>query len=341
MKIQELLIEHNTSAKAIAAHQAIPYTTLQSAYKRPLETWSVAVLIATAKEIGVGVEHLITLLDISDPLSPFIKWVGGKRQLLHSLNSLMPTTFNRYYEPFIGGGAFFLNLAPKRAVINDFNPELVNTWQVVQESPKTLLEILQVHQAKNSKDYYLDLRSADRDGRLEKMSPVERAARFIYMNKTGFNGLWRVNQRGQNNVPYGRYKNPKICDERILLAADYLANNDVQILCGDYRQAIVTASEGDLVYFDPPYIPVTLSSSFTSYTKDGFGLQQQTELRDTFVDLTSRGVKVMLSNSDVPLIQDLYGTIPGVTVHHVQARRAINSVGSKRGNVGEVIITNY
>ncbi|PTM21215.1 DNA methyltransferase [Lactobacillus sp. PFC-70] len=341
VKIQELLLEHNLTAKDIADHQQIPYTTLQSAFSRPLSTWSVAVLEAVAKEMGVGVESVINLLGISDPLSPFIKWVGGKRQLLHEINLLKPAEFNGYYEPFIGGGAVFLNFAPQRAVINDFNPELVNTWQVVQNNPQELLELLQLHEENNSKEYYLNLRSADRDGRLEKMTDVERAARFIYMNKTGFNGLWRVNQKGQNNVPYGRYKNPKICDERILLAAEYLQNNDVTILNGDYREAIVTAKQGDLVYFDPPYIPVNLTSSFTSYTQNEFGLTQQTQLRDTFVDLTKKGVQVMLSNSDVPLIEELYGGIDGVTIHHVTARRAINSVGSKRGKVGEVIITNY
>lgn len=341
MKVQELLTEHNLSVKDISKDQDIPYTTLQSAVKRPVKSWSVAVLQAIAKELNMGEEKLINLLDISDPLTPFIKWVGGKRQLLHDINSIMPSHFNRYFEPFVGGGAVFLNLTPQHATINDFNPELVNTWQVVQTAPQQLLETLRIHQENNSKDYYLNLRSADRDGRLQKMTAVERAARFIYMNKTGFNGLWRVNQKGQNNVPYGRYKNPKIYDDRIETVADYLQNNDIEILNGDYRDAVKGAKQDDFVYFDPPYIPVNLTSSFTSYTENGFGLQQQTELRDVFAELTQRGVQVMLSNSDVPLIEELYGSLENTQIRHVTARRTINSVASKRGKVGEVLITNY
>lgn len=341
MRIQDLFIEHNISVKNISEQTGIPYTTLQSAYKRPLKHWSVAILEATSEAMGMGIEQLITLLDVSDPLSPFIKWVGGKRQLLHDINALIPVEFGRYYEPFVGGGAVFLNLAPKHAVINDFNPELINTWKIVQFNPQKLLDVLKIHENNNSKEYYLHLRATDRNGQLERMSDVERAARFIYMNKTGFNGLWRVNQKGQNNVPYGRYKNPKIQDERILLAAEYLQKNDIKILCGDYRDAIQSARLGDLVYFDPPYAPVNPTSSFTSYTKNEFGLQQQIELRDTFVKLTQKGVKVILSNADVPLIEELYKNIDDAVIHHVKARRAINSVGSKRGKVGEVLVTNY
>ncbi|CAM3226316.1 Dam family site-specific DNA-(adenine-N6)-methyltransferase [Lactiplantibacillus plajomi] len=341
MQISEILAERGLTAKQVAIHQRIPYTTLQSTFERSVDKWSVGTLRAIAAETDLGVEELLNLLSGNDPLTPFIKWVGGKRQLLGQINQLLPSSFNRYFEPFLGGGAVFLNLTPPNAVVNDFNPELVNVWKVVKQQPEDLMRLLQKHQQNNSKAYYLDLRQTDRDGRIEKMSTVERAARFIYMNKTGFNGLWRVNQAGQNNVPYGRYKNPNICDERILSVSAYLNEHQITILNTDYRKAVEDATKHDFVYFDPPYIPVNLTSSFTAYTNTGFGLKQQEQLRDTFVSLTRKGVYVMLSNADVPLIEELYGKLDSTVIHHVVAKRNINSVGSKRGNVGEVIITNY
>ena len=271
---------------------------------------------------------------------PFVKWVGGKRQLLTELTSYYPKKFNRYFEPFIGGGANLLNLLPKKATINDFNEELINAWQVVREQPEKLISLVSEHVDNDSKEYYLDIRLADRDGRLSKMSAVERAARFIYLNKAGFNGLWRVNSKGQNNVPYGAHKKINVPVNAIRNDHHYLATHDVEILQGDYRNAVASAGQDDFVYFDPPYIPVNQTAAFTSYTKDGFGLAQQEELRDLAIRLADRGVKVMLSNSDVPLIEQLY-TDRQFHIHHVQARRSVNSKGNKRGKVGEVIITTY
>ena len=271
---------------------------------------------------------------------PFVKWVGGKRQLLTELASYYPKKFNRYFEPFIGGGANLLNLLPKKATVNDFNEELINAWQVVREQPEKLISLVSEHVDNDSKEYYLDIRLADRDGRLSKMSAVERAARFIYLNKAGFNGLWRVNSKGQNNVPYGAHKKVNIPIDAIRNDHEYLVTHDVEILQGDYKVAVASAQENDFVYFDPPYIPVNQTAAFTSYTKDGFGLAQQEELRDLALQLADRGVKVMLSNSDVPLIEQLY-TDRQFHIHHVQARRSVNSKGNKRGKVGEVIITTY
>ncbi|WP_231833441.1 DNA adenine methylase [Limosilactobacillus fastidiosus] len=272
--------------------------------------------------------------------TPFIKWVGGKRQLLTELEKYYPQDFHRYFEPFIGGGANLLNFLPKRAVINDFNEELVNAWQVVKEQPEELINLIENHASNDSKEYYLDVRLADRDGRLARMSLVERAARFIYLNKAGFNGLWRVNSKGQNNVPYGAHKTVNVPVDAIRSDHHYLASNDVKILQGDYQAAVAGAKENDFVYFDPPYIPVNQTAAFTSYTKNGFGLAQQEELRDLALKLANRGVKVMLSNSDVPLIEQLYSERQ-FHIHHVQARRSVNSKGNKRGKVGEVIITTY
>ncbi len=271
---------------------------------------------------------------------PFVKWVGGKRQLLTELASYYPKKFNRYFEPFIGGGANLLNLLPKKATVNDFNEELINAWQVVREQPEKLISLVSEHVDNDSKEYYLDIRLADRDGRLSKMSAVERAARFIYLNKAGFNGLWRVNSKGQNNVPYGAHKKVNIPIDAIRNDHEYLVTHDVEILQGDYKVVVASAQENDFVYFDPPYIPVNQTAAFTSYTKDGFGLAQQEELRDLAIRLADRGVKVMLSNSDVPLIEQLY-TDRQFHIHHVQARRSVNSKGNKRGKVGEVIITTY
>ncbi|AQW22308.1 DNA methyltransferase [Lentilactobacillus curieae] len=279
-------------------------------------------------------------LSKSEVLTPFIKWVGGKRQIVRFLKEYAPSHYSTYYEPFIGGGALLLSLQPERAVINDWNEELVNVWKVVKDFPNDLIKLLEVHKKNNSKDYYLNLRSADRDGRIAEMTPVERAARFIFMNKTGFNGLWRVNSKGQNNVPYGRYSNPKIISPSLEKVSSYLNENDVKITSGDYRAAVSEAVSNDFVYFDPPYIPVSPTSSFTSYTSNGFGLLQQEQLRDTAIELHNRGVKVMLSNADVPLIEELYSDSI-FTINRVQASRAINSKGSGRGKVDEVIITTY
>lgn len=274
-------------------------------------------------------------------LTPFVKWAGGKRQLLNELHQYQPKTFNRYFEPFIGGGAFFLDLAPASAVISDLNEDLMMTWEAIKQSPSELLVLLAEHQANDHKEYYLDVRSVDRDGRLETMTTVERAARFIYMNKAGFNGLWRVNKKGQNNVPYA---NPKklnlMMDDLIYAISDYLNDNDIVLKHQSYLETVKSAETGDFVYFDPPYIPLTESASFTAYTKENFSLHDQEALRDTAKSLAEQGVHVMLSNSSAPLVYELYQD-EIFHIHEVQAKRAINSKGDGRGAVKEVIITTY
>ncbi|MBZ5978626.1 MAG: DNA adenine methylase [Leuconostoc gelidum] len=267
-----------------------------------------------------------------------MKWVGGKRQLLPELAKYVPEHFGTYFEPFLGGGAFLLALSPEHAVINDFNPELVVSWMIVRDRPEELLKQLKQHQLNHSKEYYLHLRAADRDGRLEKMTLVQRAARFIYMNKTGFNGLWRVNKKGQNNVPFGSYKNPNISDkDTIKPAARYLNDAQITITNADFEKAILDAQTGDFVYFDPPYIPISETSSFTAYSSD-FGYDQQVRLRDVFVALHQKGVHVMLSNSDVPLIEKLYGHIDGIVIEHVSVTHMVAAKASSRKKVGEVIV---
>ena len=272
-------------------------------------------------------------------LQPFTKWTGGKRQLLPVIRELMPKTYNRYFEPFVGGGALFFDLAPKDAVINDFNAELINCYQQIKDNPQELIEILKVHQEYNSKEYYLDLRSADRDERIDMMSEVQRAARILYMLRVDFNGLYRVNSKNQFNVPYGRYKNPKIVDENLISAiSTYMNNNQIEIKKGDFEKAVLDVQTGDFVYFDPPYIPLSETSAFTSYTHEGFSYDDQVRLRDTFKTLSDAGAYVMLSNSSSFLVEELYRDF---NIHHVEAIRTNGAKSSSRGKISEIIVTNY
>lgn len=272
-------------------------------------------------------------------LQPFTKWTGGKRQLLPVIRELIPKTYNRYFEPFVGGGALFFDLAPKDAVINDFNAELINCYQQIKDNPQELIEILKVHQEYNSKEYYLDLRSADRDERIDMMSEVQRAARILYMLRVDFNGLYRVNSKNQFNVPYGRYKNPKIVDEELISAISvYINNNQLEIKVGDFEKAIVDVRTGDFVYFDPPYIPLSETSAFTSYTHEGFSFADQVRLRDAFKRLSDTGAYVMLSNSSSALAEELYKDF---NIHYVEATRTNGAKSSSRGKISEIIVTNY
>lgn len=272
-------------------------------------------------------------------LQPFTKWTGGKRQLLPVIRELIPKTYNRYFEPFVGGGALFFDLAPKDAVINDFNAELINCYQQIKDNPQELIEILKVHQEYNSKEYYLDLRSADRDERIDMMSEVQRAARILYMLRVNFNGLYRVNSKNQFNVPYGRYKNPKIVDEEFISAISvYINNNQLEIKVGDFEKAIVDVRTGDFVYFDPPYIPLSETSAFTSYTHEGFSFADQVRLRDAFKRLSDTGAYVMLSNSSSALVEELYKDF---NIHYVEATRTNGAKSSSRGKISEIIVTNY
>lgn len=272
-------------------------------------------------------------------LQPFTKWTGGKRQLLPVIRELMPKNYNRYFEPFVGGGALFFDLAPKDAVINDFNAELINCYQQIKDNPQELIEILKVHQEYNSKEYYLDLRSADRDERIDMMSEVQRAARILYMLRVDFNGLYRVNSKNQFNVPYGRYKNPKIVDENLVSAiSTYLNNNKIEIKKGDFEKAVLDVQQGDFVYFDPPYIPLSETSAFTSYTHEGFSYDDQVRLRDAFKRLSDTGAYVMLSNSSSALVEELYKDF---NIHYVEATRTNGAKSSSRGKISEIIVTNY
>lgn len=272
-------------------------------------------------------------------LAPILKWVGGKRQLLNEITPLIPKRITTYVEPFLGGGAVLFNLQPKKAIINDFNKDLINVYRVVRDSPQELLDILKKHDKYNCEDYYYEIRALDRSENYTNMSNLEKAARIIYLNKTCYNGLFRVNQAGQFNSPYGRYKNPNIVNEPVILAmSNYFKNNNIKILEGDYRDALKNLRKGAFVYFDPPYMPISSSSSFTGYTENGFNEKDQIELKIECDKLNDRGINFMLSNSAHPYIIELY---KDYEITFVKARRSINSKGNKRGEINEVLVINY
>ncbi|MDU3457136.1 MAG: DNA adenine methylase [Peptoniphilus harei] len=272
-------------------------------------------------------------------LAPILKWVGGKRQLLNEITPLIPKRITTYVEPFLGGGAVLFNLQPKKAIINDFNKDLINVYRVVRDSPQELLDILKKHDKNNCEDYYYEIRALDRFENYNKISNLEKATRIIYLNKTCYNGLFRVNQAGQFNSPYGKYRNPNIVNEPVILAmSNYFNDNNIKIMEGDYREALKNIRKGAFVYFDPPYMPISSSSSFTGYTENGFNKKDQEELKIECDKLNDRGINFMLSNSAHPYILELY---KDYEINIVKARRSINSKGNKRGEINEVLVRNY
>lgn len=266
--------------------------------------------------------------------SPIVKWVGGKTKLLPDLLARMPEKYGRYYEPFAGGAALFFRLAPRRAVLADSNPDLIGLYTTVASDVNAVIRRLQAHRDHHDEAHYYEMRARWNDHDASWSTP-ERAAAFIYLNKTCFNGLWRVNRAGAFNVPIGRYTDPPICVPEALRAAQQVLAR-AEIRRADYRTAVHDAKPGDFLYFDPPYDPVTTTASFTSYTAAAFGPDEQRALADTARELVARGCMVMLSNSDTPFIRSLY---KGFRVDRVKCARAINSNAAKRGDVDELIIT--
>lgn len=271
---------------------------------------------------------------------PFVKWVGGKRQLMSEIETHIPDDFSRYFEPFVGGGAVLFHIQPKKAVINDSNEELVNLYKVIQKSPDDLIEELKTH--KNEEEHFYRVRGWDRNKTSYKeLSEIKRAARIIFLNKTCYNGLFRVNNAGEFNSPFGRYKNPNIINEVTIRAVSrYLSENEIQILNADYSESLANIRKGAFVYFDPPYDPVSNSANFTGYTKGGFGRDEQERLRNVCDLLNQKGVKFLLSNSATDFIRELYSDYADKTIT-VEANRAVNSKASGRGKVQEVLIKNY
>jgi DNA adenine methylase len=265
---------------------------------------------------------------------PIVKWAGGKTRLLPELLGRLPAGYNRYHEPFLGGGALFFRLGPEAARLSDTNADLINAYRAVQASADRVLGVLARHRTRHSETHYYATREAWNSG--EIAGAVERAAAFIYLNKTCYNGLYRVNSRGEFNVPMGRYTHPAIADEAGLHAAQR-ALRGAELVVAPFEHVLDDAAAGDLVYFDPPYDPLSATASFTSYTAGGFGPADQDRLAAVFRALDARGCAVVLSNHDTPLVRRLYA---GYRIDRVLCARAINSRADSRGAVAEVIVRN-
>lgn len=269
---------------------------------------------------------------------PFIKWVGWKRQLISQFQELFPLDFNNYHEPFLWGGAVFFNLQKKQSYLSDLNGDLINLYQVIQTQPQELISFLESQEI--TKERFLEIRSWDREENFEKKySCIERAGRFIYMNRLWFNGLYRVNSKWQFNVPYWAHKNPDIIQRDNILAASKLLNETGAIIKHQSFEKVVKQSVSwDFVYLDPPYDVLSETSNFTSYIKEDCGTNLQHDLAKVCKDLDAKWVKFMMSNHDTPLIRELYKDF---TIHIVKASRSVNSKGSGRGKVSEVAVVNY
>jgi DNA adenine methylase len=284
--------------------------------------------------------RIVSFSERETPVLPlFLKWAGGKLQLIEQFENLFPSDFRNYYEPFIGSGAVFFYLKsksrPNKVILSDTNEELINCFTAVRDKPSELIEVLLNHRKRHSKQYYYEVRDLESI----RLDSVSRAARMIYLNKTCFNGLYRVNSKGEFNVPFGDYKNPSIFDRNTLYrASQMLQDADLRVMTFD--KVLDFAGKDDFVYFDPPYIPLSKTSSFTRYSRSDFSIKEQNRLSEVFRALDSMGCFVMLSNSDHSLTRELYRDYDKNIVV-VRAKRKINSVGSKRGTINEIVVTNY
>ena len=269
-------------------------------------------------------------------VAPFVKWAGGKRQLLPDLEKRIPK-FKTYIEPFVGGGALFFHLQPPKAIINDFNKDLISAYISIKDDVELLIKYLSSYE--NNSECYYKIRGLDRTPSFKNMTNTEKASRLIYLNKTCYNGLFRVNSQGEFNSPFGNYKTPNIVNAPTLLAVhNYLQHADITFLNGDFEIALKDISKGAFVYFDPPYDPVSSSSNFTGYTNLGFGKSEQIRLKNVCDMLNMKGIKFLLSNSATPFILDLYKEYK---IEKISAKRIINSNAELRGNIDEVLIRNY
>lgn len=290
-----------------------------------------------ARPLGRGAGGAAVALAPARRPAPFVKWVGGKGRLLAQLGPLLPAGVERlrHVEPFVGGGALFFARAPQRALLADVNPDLVGTYLSIRDEVDVVVRHLtKLAALPHESDAFYGVRERYNRG---GQSRAERAAMFVYLNKTCFNGLHRVNRSGEFNVPFGRYKNPRILDSDGLRVASE-ALSAAEIVNDSYEGLLRHAKPGDFVYFDPPYEPVSRTASFTGYAQEGFSQADQTRLRDVFAELDRRGCKLMLSNSDVPFIRELYARW---SVDVVQCARAINCDPSGRGKIAEVVVRNY
>lgn len=271
-------------------------------------------------------------------VQPFLKWAGGKRQLLSELKKRVPSNYTTYYEPFLGAGSLLLYLQPKIAVVNDVNTDLINLYEIIKNDVESLIKDLSKH--KNNSDYFYKIREIDRNQQeYDKLSIVEKASRLMYLNKTCYNGLFRVNRSGEFNVPFGRYKNPNIINEITLRAVNnYFNKSNIIFKNTDFFSALDSITKDSFVYFDPPYDPVSSSANFTGYVKNGFDKSEQYRLKDLCENLDKRGIKFLLSNSSTNFIKNLY---KDYEIEVVKAKRIISSKVSARSVTDELLIRNY
>ena len=271
---------------------------------------------------------------------PFVKWAGGKRQIIDKLKKYVPEEFDTYYEPFVGGGALLFELSPKHAVINDSNEELMNVYRCLcdEEKFKKMCNVLNHYETSHSEEFFYEVRNKDRSkNAYNRLSDYTRAARTIYLNKACFNGLYRVNSKNEFNVPFGKKLKVNTYEgSNLITVSNYLTMNDIKILSVDFEEAVKDAKKGDFIYFDPQYDSDT--STFNSYTEEGFNKDEQRRLASVFKELDKRGCYVMLSNHNTLLVNELYKEYH---FHIIEAKRNINANGKKRGKVEELIITNY
>lgn len=271
-------------------------------------------------------------------VAPVVKWVGGKRQLLETFMDLIPKKFSSYCEPFLGGGALLFELQPKKAYVNDINADLMLVYKVIRDDVEKLIS--ELANFENDAEIFYSVRDWDRDKeKYNSLSDVQRAARIIYLNKTCYNGLYRVNNAGEFNSPFGSYRNPNIINAPVLRAVSkYFNSAQIQLTSCDYAEVLAEIPKNTFVYLDPPYDPISTTSNFTGYSKGGFNRDEQIRLKECCDFLTANKIKFMLSNSKTDFILDLYSAY---NIKTVQAKRAINSVGSGRGNVEEIVVRNY
>lgn len=338
-KVKELRSESSFSQVQLSERSGIERAQISK-----IEQGKINVTLETIYKISQALNVPIKdLFDIEDDvkLKPFVKWAGGKAQSLSKLIEAMPESFDRYYEPFVGGGALFFAVMPKNAVINDINGELIAAYKCFKSntSYNKLIENLIEHNNLHSEEYYYKVREMDRDASFNDLPLDLRAARMIYLNKACFNGLYRVNSKGYFNVPSGKKDKVNSFDlNNMNNIKKYFDTNDIRVLNTDFVIAVQDATINDFVYFDPPYDTFEDKATFTSYSKDDFGKDSQIRLSKLFKELDKKGVKVMLSNHNTAFINELY---QGFSIQVIEAKRAINSDATKRGNVEEVIITNY
>lgn len=281
-------------------------------------------------------------LNKSSKPKPFIKWAGGKSRLASEIASYFPKKYNKYYEPFLGSGAIYFEIAPQRGRLNDLNVNLIKTYNIIKHAPRELVrELLKIEKKYNSfssmekkSDYYYDIREKYN---CEKMDDLKKSAFFIFLNKAGWNGMYRENSVGRFNIPFGKRERLKICDkENIMNVSKNIQKMEFTSL--DYKDAVCDASEGDLVYFDPPYFPLSKTASFTDYQKTGFTKDNQKELRDLAISLSKKGCYVVISNSDCREVENLYD---GFNIKKIKVSRTIGAKASTRGKIYEIVALSY